>query len=174
MAVRLVIFDLDETLVHASKERLAIVHDFEVPPYFVYVRPNAGELLRYAAENFDIAVWSSSSQAYVEEVTRHLFGDRYPTTFAWAENRCIQKVDPRTNGYVYIKDLRKVQKHGYTVNEIVMIDDSPEKIQRQPGCHLDVPPFLGDVNDQELLCVLEKLKAVRSRSERKECFTGGT
>ena len=168
MTTRLVIFDLDETLVHATNERLASVPDFEFSPYFVYIRPFARDLLQYAADNFDIAVWSSSSKAYVEAVTEHVFGNRYPTKFSWAENRCVQKVDPRTNGYVYIKDLRKVQKHGYSVNEIVMIDDSPEKLQRQPRSHLGITPFLGDVNDSALLSVLEKLKAIRAESAANE------
>jgi RNA polymerase II subunit A small phosphatase-like protein len=159
MGVKLVVFDLDETLVHATKERLAFDHDFEVLPYHVYIRPFASELITFAAKHFDIAIWSSSSEEYVEIVTAKLFGKESPV-FSWAVNRCIQKVDPRTNGYVYIKDLRKAQKHGYAVEEILMIDDSPEKLQRQPGRHLCVAPFVGDKDDRELLSVIEKLRAV--------------
>jgi RNA polymerase II subunit A small phosphatase-like protein len=162
MSVRLVVFDLDETLVHATKETLAYIYDFEVPPYHVYIRPFAAELISFTAKHFDIAVWSSSSQEYVEIVTAKLFGTQFPTEFAWAVQRCVQRVDPRTNGYVYIKDLRKVQKHGYTVDEIVMLDDSPEKLQRQPGRHLHVAPFTGDKDDRELLSVIEKLEAFRA------------
>jgi RNA polymerase II subunit A small phosphatase-like protein len=157
MSVRLVVFDLDETLVHATQELLNHAHGFEVPPYFVYVRPFATELIHFCAQRFDIAVWSSSSEKYVEAVTANLFGASYPTTFSWAVNRCVQKVDPRTNGYVYIKDLRKAQKHGYTVDEILMIDDSPEKLQRQPRRHLHIAPYTGDPGDRELLSVIDKL-----------------
>jgi RNA polymerase II subunit A small phosphatase-like protein len=160
MRVRLIVFDLDETLVHATQEPLAIPASFEVPPYVVYVRPFAAELIDFCARRFDVAVWSSSSQLYVEAVTSRLFGTQYPIKFSWDVQRCVQKVDPRTNGYVYIKDLRKVQKHGYTVNEILMIDDSPEKLQRQPGRHLHIAPFTGDVNDRALLDVIDKLRNV--------------
>ena len=157
MRVRLVLFDLDETLVHATEEPLNWVHSFEVPPYFIYVRPFAEELIRFCAQRFDIAVWSSSSEKYVEAVTSKLFGHEFPIQFSWAINRCVQKVDPRTNGYAYIKDLRRAQKHGYTVEEIRMIDDSPEKLQRQPGRHLHIAPFTGNQSDRELLSVIEKL-----------------
>jgi RNA polymerase II subunit A small phosphatase-like protein len=74
----------------------------------------------------------------------------------------VQKVDPRTNGYVYIKDLRRVQKHGYTVDEILMIDDSPEKLQRQSGRHLHIAPFTGNQGDRELLGVIDKLEEVNA------------
>jgi len=56
MVARLVIFDLDETLVYATKERLSTPYEFEVQPYFVYVRPFACALLQFAVENFNIAV----------------------------------------------------------------------------------------------------------------------
>lgn len=98
MSVRLVLFDLDETLVHATQESLSYAYSFEVPPYFVYVRPFAADLIRFCAQRFDIAVWSSSSEKYVEVVTARVFGTDYPTKFSWAINRCVQRVDPRTNG----------------------------------------------------------------------------
>jgi len=160
MSVRLVVFDLDETLVHATEEPLNCAHSFEVSPYFVYVRPFAEDLIRFCAQRFDIAVWSSSSEKYVEVITANLFGHAFPTKFSWAVNKCVQKVDPRTNCYVYIKDLRRVQKHGYTVEEILMIDDSPEKSQRQPGRRLHIAPFTGNQGDRELLGVIDKLEAV--------------
>jgi RNA polymerase II subunit A small phosphatase-like protein len=105
-------------------------------------------------------VWSSSSEFYVERVTAEVFGTAFPVAFSWAASKCIQKVDPKSNGYVYIKDLRKAMKHGYTADEIVMIDDSPEKLQRQPTRHLCLPPFTGDPSDTELLGVMERIKAM--------------
>lgn len=158
MDVRLVVFDLDETLVHATQAPFAHAYSFVVPPYYVYLRPFAMELIHYCALRYDIAVWSSSSEQYVEAVTARLFGDCYPTKFSWAANRCVQKPDLRTGGYLYIKDLRKIQKHGYVVDEILMIDDSPEKLQRQPGRHIRVPPFIGDANDVALLDVVSQLE----------------
>jgi RNA polymerase II subunit A small phosphatase-like protein len=156
MERRLIIFDLDETLVHATEKRLTYPCDFEVPPYFVYCRPFANNLLQYAAARFDLAVWSSSSCEYVDLVVERLFSG-IPLKFAWSVERCIQRVDTQTNGYVYIKDLRKVQGQGYTTDRITIIDDSPEKIARQPHCHLRVAPFVGDRSDTALLAIQETL-----------------
>jgi RNA polymerase II subunit A small phosphatase-like protein len=72
----------------------------------------------------------------------------------------VQKPDPKTNGYVYIKDLRKAFRHGYAPEEIIMVDDSPEKLQRQPTRHLCLPAFTGDPSDTELLDVIERIKAM--------------
>ena len=160
MKVRLALFDLDETLVHATEAPLPQAHRFKVGPYFVYVRPYASELIRATASWFDVAVWSSSSEQYVEAVTAELFGTLYPVKFSWSVSKCVQKVDPRSNGYVYVKDLRKVMKYGYTVDEIIMIDDSPEKLQRQPTRHLSLPALTGDPSDKELLIVMERLKSI--------------
>jgi carboxy-terminal domain RNA polymerase II polypeptide A small phosphatase len=60
MKPRLIIFDLDETLVHATERDLGYSCDFEVAPYRVYCRPYVQELLEFAGNRFDVAVWSSS------------------------------------------------------------------------------------------------------------------
>ncbi|WP_428001929.1 HAD family hydrolase [Acidovorax sp.] len=163
MQRKLVIFDLDETLVHATQVPLAGVHDMEVPPYFVYQRPFVHELLGFAFEFFDVGVWSSSSKEYVAAVTEHLFSN-YPLKFAWSVEKCVQRPDPRTNGYVYIKDLRKLQSLGFKPERITIIDDSPEKVQRQPRSHLPVKPFTGDFQDSELLEIKSALQSMLSQS----------
>jgi RNA polymerase II subunit A small phosphatase-like protein len=61
---------------------------------------------------------------------------------------------------VYIKDLRKALKYGYAADEIIMIDDSPEKLQRQPARHLCLPAFTGDPLDTELLGIIERVRTM--------------
>ncbi|WP_308920968.1 HAD family hydrolase [Janthinobacterium sp. J1-1] len=157
MTRKLLIFDLDETLVHASTAQLAQAADFACGPYLVYQRPYLHELLRAMQPYYDFAVWSSSSRAYVDAVVAQVFGSEFELKFAWSVERCVQRVDVQANGYVYIKDLRKVQGQGYAVEDITMLDDSPEKIARQPRNHFRVKPYLGQLDDRELLVVAEEL-----------------
>lgn len=159
MSRKLLIFDLDETLVHAVSEPLEYDYHFEVGPYKVYLRPHVKQLLDYCSQNFDIAVWSSSSEKYVESVVENVFGEKYPLKFSWAVNRCVQKPDPSTNNYVYIKDLRKVRSQGYLTEQILIVDDSPEKVQRQPKNLIRIQAFEGDSTDTELLSLIERLKS---------------
>lgn len=156
MTSNLLIFDLDETLVHATTEQLARPADFEYAPYFVYKRPFLLELLVAVKPLYDFAVWSSSSREYVDAVVAEIFAG-FDVKFSWAVDRCIQRVDAQSNGYVYIKDLRRVQSHGYPVERITILDDSPEKIARQPSNHLRVKPYYGLEGDQELLAIAEEL-----------------
>jgi RNA polymerase II subunit A small phosphatase-like protein len=158
--VRLIVFDLDETLVHATEVPLPYAPTFQVGRYFVYVRPFASELIKFCALRFEIGVWSSSSELYVERVTEELFGTTFPVAFSWAVSQCVQKVDPKSNGYVYVKDLRKAMKYGFAPDEIIMIDDSPEKLQRQPARHLCLSPFTGDPLDRDLVSVIERVKTM--------------
>ncbi|MBB3195882.1 HAD family hydrolase [Roseateles terrae] len=151
MQPRLVIFDLDETLVHAAAARLAHAPDFEFGGHFVYLRPHLQTMLEAIWPEFDVAVWSSASRPYVDAVVWHVFGKRVPLKFAWAIERCVQRVDIRTNSYVYLKDLRKVQGQGYRLEQILMVDDSPDKVARQPRDHIQVVPFVGDPGDRALL-----------------------
>ena len=157
MLRNLVIFDVDETLVHATNRRLVYPPSFEHPPYFVYQRPFVHELLTATTPYYDFAVWSSSSKEYVDDVVLNVFGVEFPLVFAWAVDRCVQRVHIPSNGYVYIKDLRKVQCHGYSVDRITIVDDSPEKIARQPKNLLPIKPYFGQTNDRELLAIADAL-----------------
>lgn len=56
---KLLVFDLDETLVHASKLELGRPADILYPPYFVYQRPFLNELLTNLSPSYNFAVWSS-------------------------------------------------------------------------------------------------------------------
>jgi len=156
MTSKLLIFDLDETLVHATTGQLGRTADFEYAPYFVYKRPFLFELLNAAKPLYDFAIWSSSSRKYVDAVVAEIFAG-FDVKFSWAVERCIQRVDAQSNGYVYIKDLRRVQSHGYPVEHITILDDSPEKIARQPRNQLRIKPYYGLEGDQELLAIAEEL-----------------
>ncbi|MCH8622792.1 HAD family hydrolase [Undibacterium sp. TS12] len=157
MQRRLVVFDLDETLVHATEHALSRPAEFEITPYLIYQRPFVADMLAELATDFDLAVWSSSSQVYVDAIVSRIF--RHPLKFAWSVKRCIQRVDVRTNSYVYIKDLRKIR--GYTLEHIIMVDDSPEKIARQPRNHLHISPYLGQADDNVLLALPQRLHSFK-------------
>jgi RNA polymerase II subunit A small phosphatase-like protein len=155
----LVIFDLDETLVHATTTPLPRAADFQCAEYFVYIRPHLDAMLADVAATHDMAVWSSSSRSYVDQVAARLFGSRFALQFAWCADQCVQRVDPHSGGYVYIKDLRKAQKWGYAVDQMTMVDDSAEKVARQPRRHLPITPFTGQASDTELLALAKRLPA---------------
>lgn len=61
---KLLILDLDETLVFAAERRLMRDADFRVGPYHVYRRPGLADFLDRCYQRFEVAVWTSSSPLY--------------------------------------------------------------------------------------------------------------
>lgn len=55
----LLVLDLDETLVHATETLLEIEPPYEVPPYFLHLRPGLSEFFEQVSRVFRLAVWTS-------------------------------------------------------------------------------------------------------------------
>ena len=64
---------------------------------------------------------------------------------------CVQTRDLNTDEIVWIKDLKKLKRKGYCLDNILVIDDSPEKLQRNYGNLIRIKPFYGDADDELLL-----------------------
>jgi RNA polymerase II subunit A small phosphatase-like protein len=50
----------------------------------------------------------------------------------------------------YCKDLRKVRNHGFPVERVLVVDDSPSTLGQNYGNHVPIKPFEGDMTDDEL------------------------
>jgi len=146
----LLILDLDETLIHADVEPLERPCDFNTAHYFVYIRPHLEQFLLTCARHFELAVWTSSTDAYAQIVVSHLLPAEIELTFLWARERCTLHVDPHTGELGWLKDLKKIKRRGYSLERVLVVDDSPEKLARTRGNLIRVRPFLGDPDDDEL------------------------
>ncbi len=158
----LLILDLDETLIYSTTTRLDRAPDFEVGHYFVYCRPALDHFLRYASQHFELAVWTSSSEAYARQVVEVIFSDQMPLAFLWGRKRCTARFNPEIRADYWVKDLKKVKRLGYPLEQVIVIDDSPEKLERQYGNHLRVEPFEGSVDDRELALLIRYLERIRA------------
>lgn len=147
----LLILDLDETLIWATEQGLNQAPDFAVGPYSVYQRPGVAEFLATAKQWYELAVWTSSSAGYASEVLRQLIPQGVELKFVWARARCTRRYNYETQEEYWLKDLKKVCRLGYALERIVMVDDSPEKLQRHYGNYVRIRPFEGDQTDRELL-----------------------
>ena len=171
---KIIILDLDETLIHAAEKPLKGVQDFMVGPYFVYVRPHAHSFIDFCFASFSaVAVWTSSSEDYAEAISLNLFGSKKEDlAFLWSKKRCVRKFDYKLYASYWIKDLKKVKRRGYPLEKMIMIDNSPEKLYRQYGNLVRVLSFEGLVPDDELLhlqqylSVLAKVDNVRQIEKR--------
>lgn len=158
----LLILDLDETLVYATEKELGSPPDFRIAHYSVYRRPHLSAFLDYCFTEFDVAVWTSASRTYASEVITQVFGGR-ELRFFWSGERCIQRRDFNTHETYTVKDLRKVRRLGFSLEQVLMVDDSPEKLERHYGNHIRIAPFEGDVSDAELPSLAEYLRSIRDQ-----------
>jgi TFIIF-interacting CTD phosphatase-like protein len=157
----LIILDLDETMVFSTLSPLNRKEDFMIDQYYVYCRPHSSDLIVLCLDNFRVAVWSSSSSAYAEAVVGHIFSSPDKLEFIWSRDQCTQRIDPETGQLFWLKNLKKIKRRGYDLERVLMIDDSPEKLQKNYGNHLLVRPFLGDESDNELLDLKKYLTHIK-------------
>lgn len=161
----LLILDLDDTLIHARDKPLPDRSpDFRVDPYYVYKRPGFDSFLETAVKHFDLAVWTSSSPNYAQSIVAKLFGQPNFLKFVWTGDKCVWSFSPDDYNRVPIKDLRKVVRSRFakSLDRILIIDDSPAKLRRNYGNLLQIKPFFGGLDDDELSRILKPLEKLRS------------
>ena len=165
----LVVLDLDETLIHATENELDQKADFQFFDYHIYKRPYLNEFLTEINEDFLLAVWSSASDDYVEEIVNQIFQKKIKLEFVWGRSRCTYRRnlqideygyydDNQRNHYHYIKPLKKVKKYGYDLGKILIVDDSPHKCQDNFGNAIYPKEFKGETQDDELKLLSQYLK----------------
>jgi len=160
---KLIILDIDETLLYATESPLNYDCDFMAEHYYVYLRPYVKDFIAFCFQHFSVAIWTSSNGWYAQHIVNNLFDENQILKFSWSRKRCVTKFNAEFYKYFYIKDLKKVKRLGYQLKDIIMIDDSPEKLIRNYGNLVRVSPFVGDIRDEEfldLMVYLERLKSI--------------
>lgn len=142
----LVILDLNGTLVDASPVQRPNVAPHARARYkFVYVRPYTRELLSWMFEHPDIevAVWTSRKRVNADALLQVILSkDQYDAlAFLKCRDECIVFAN-----FASQKPLLQLVNEGYAAGDMLIVDDSPEKIAAPPDmleqCYLHVPSFV--------------------------------
>ena len=157
---KLLVLDLDETLVYATDQPLSMPEAFRIDPYYVYLRPHLRPFLESCVVRFDVAVWTASSVDYAAAVAMQLFGSVERLEFLWARDRCTIRHDPDTREMYWVKDLKKIRRAGYELARVIVIDDTAKKHERNYGNLVRVRPFEGQLDDDELLHLARYLETL--------------
>jgi len=165
----LLILDLDETLLHASHQPLKNEPDFEIFGYFVYERPYLHEFLSYCSRNFNLAIWSSAADEYVQAIVKHIFSSAIELKFVWGRSRCTPRkystnddfyVDVASH-YEYTKQFKKIRRKGYDLKKVLIVDDTPSKVANSYGNAIYVREFNGEPEDNELQLLASYLETIK-------------
>jgi RNA polymerase II subunit A small phosphatase-like protein len=136
---KLLILDLDETLIHASATKVREAADFQVFHYFVYKRPSLADFLTTCAQHFRLAIWSSASDDYVRAVVAQILPAGVTLEFVWSRSRCTPFTTPQLDDYgyynldgssyyEYAKRHKKVRRRGFSLSQTLIVDDTPAKV----------------------------------------------
>lgn len=157
----LVIYDMDETLLHttyAPEDAAATcVCDF----LWVHRRPHLETLLRAVGEHYDQAVWSAGSSDYVPAAVAVAVAPHTPLTFAWSRDHCTLRRDLEEDSWYNTKPLHKVRRRGWGLDRVLIVEDTPENVKRNYGNAIYVRPFFGDAEDDELMHLTQFLIALK-------------
>lgn len=157
---KLLVLDIDETLIHASQEPLSYEADFQLDfgkqgLYHIYKRPGLDAFLDHVFQRFEVGVWTSAGCDYAQAVMEKLVGDINQMAFLWTYKDCTQKritdsFQPNFGQVNNLKKLQKLKRKGYPLEKIIMVDNTPAKVEQNYGNAVIVPDFQGDINDQVL------------------------
>lgn len=163
MDKKLLILDVDETLIHGSESILASQPDYACSWCYLYLRPHVREFMEFCLEHFRVAIWSTASLDHVEMCLNQIGCHTYPFEFVWGAERCTLVLDApddfgRGDRFHWRKNLCKLRRRkDFCLEHTIMLDDSPEKLDRHYGNLLRIRPFEGDPGDRELLRVMRYL-----------------
>ena len=158
---KLLLLDLDETLIHATPVPLTIAPDFQFDLFHIYKRPGLDWFLMNISQHFTVGVWSSADNAYVEEIVKMITPDTMEWFMIWGRSRCTIKRDYNLDGYYFEKRLDKVKRKGFKLEQIIIVDDSPEKSRSNYGNAVYIEPFMGNRNDNELTYLYDYLLTLK-------------
>ncbi len=114
--------------------------------------------------DFDLAIWSSADDMYVQDIVEKIKPSIIDFQFIWSRSRCTTTRDYDLDRYVHEKRLKKVKKMGYSLERMLIIDDSPEKTKDNYGNAIYINPYEGDLQDQELQFLLKYLLTIKGCS----------
>ena len=169
---KLLILDLDETLIHATEKELGFSADFKFDKYFVHKRPHLDQFLVDISKHFKIGIWSSADDDYVTEIANNIKPDNVELEIIWGRSRCSLKRDYTFDNYYFEKRLNKLKKKGFRLEKIIIVDDTPQKSRNNYGNAIYINEFSGNATDEELkhlqdyLLTLKNVDNVRTIEKR--------
>ena len=181
---KLLVLDLDETLIYATMFSLPRPPDFRVGLSNVWRRPGVGRFLRTCLEWFRVGVWTSATAPYADEVIGHLVGDPRQLAFVFTRDHCfrrqaessamrrdeggaIARTEPASfvargmgPGEIRVKDLGLLLECGHAAETIIVVDDSPESWVGHGENVVAVSQYKGEPDDRELDLLLPFLESL--------------
>ena len=162
---KLILLDLDETLIHSEHD----IKDKDINKYDsiirfkdstsdsneyyqigIYIRNGVHNFLSVLNKYFVVGIFTASEKDYADAIIKHLDPNRNIIKFCLYRNNCIN-----VNDLINIKDLRIIKD--VNMSKTVLVDNNIYSFAPQLSNGILINSFYGDKNDVELLNVLSYL-----------------
>ncbi|CAD8063246.1 unnamed protein product [Paramecium sonneborni] len=146
---KLLILDLDETLIHSCSSRdspqvtLSINNNDDRVDLCFNIRPFCQEFLKEMSNYFNIYLFTASSEFYANTIINYLDPKRQFIIDILCRNNCFET----KNGF-FIKDLRIITNR--SLKDIVIVDNLPHSFGLQLENGIPILEYLFNPKDEEL------------------------
>ena len=178
---KLLILDLDETLVHSdldfllkkkniNYDEILYFDSYEEKniPLPLIIRPGLYEFLDYASENFDLVIFTASDQDYADTIINYIEKDKKYFKMRLYRNNCLF-IEPG----LYIKDLR-IFDSLRKMEDIIILDNSLFSFASQLNNGILITSFFDEKDDTFLDNVKNYLACIKNEKDIREinkaCF----
>lgn len=168
---KLLVLDVDETLVHTALKVLDRLPDFTLfgGAYNVYRRPHLTEFLLAVRQVYDLAIWSAGSADYVDQVLQEILPDQVKPVFVWTREHCTRRYDCPLDGgegsqpdEYFVKRLAKLKRKGFDLQNVLIVDNDRRTARHNYGNLVHVRDFEGAAGDSELPLLARYLVSLNS------------
>jgi len=162
---KIALFDLDETLVHCTKDQNGINGDsvkIKLPTNKVVnvglnIRPHWKEALELIKPYYHIVVYTASHQSYADAVLDYLDKENKYFQYRLYRNHCVQcDVDGIK---FYVKDLDTLNEK-YNLKDVVIIDNSVLSFAYHLNNGIPIVPYIEQKEDSQLIMLAYYLLSI--------------
>jgi len=144
---KLLILDLDETLIHTSYSPISGI-EFKAHRhlFYLYERPYLSEFLERYKSDYSLAIWSASKLDYVRWIIKSTVLCDYEFTFINSRRNC-KRINSMNGSVEYQKDISPyIEKY----DKVLVLDDFPKMVTPIKNA-IKISEFRGSTTDIELL-----------------------
>jgi len=167
MKDKLLILDIDETLIHTELNEYECdftmkFDDGDDNTYSVNKRPYLDQFMNYAFDNFKVGIFTTSKYVYTKKIMDNLGIDMKNFLFTFDREYCNTKFNNQTHERYQIKKLDRVRRAlDFPIEKMLIVDDKPETASENYGNLIQIKPFYFDKNDTELLKLISYLEKIK-------------
>lgn len=166
-ALKTLILDLDETLVHCT-ENLSKPYDFKTPIRFtggeiiefgVSIRPHAINFLKLLSNFFEVVIFTASHSCYANSILNLLDPNHEYITFRLFRESCIEIEEG-----IFVKDLRIFGNRN--LDELMIVDNACYSYAFQLSNGIPMAPYFFGEKDNQLLELTGFLLSLDGKSKQ--------